>query len=788
MKAIKIITLVLLLTIIICYAYTQKTLLPLSGKVKIHNLLDEVQVYQDAYGIPHIDAKNSKDAYRTLGYLFASQRLFQMEMLRRIVRGTLSEIYGPEFLTADTMLRTLGFARTAKNILAHPNNKIHPEALVQLDAFLDGANQFIADATLPLEFLLLGIRPEPFTRADVIGVPLYMSLTFAEGMISDLTFLSLKDKMDAAMLETLMSRDKVDWKLFQEKVAMPAVNSIRKTVDSIAKVTPLFYGSNSWVLSGGRSKSGFPILANDPHIAYSNPAIFIEAHIRYPGFEIYGHYIPLIPFAVLGHHEHAGWAMTMSETDDLDFYIEKINPENPDEVQYRNEWVKIKKYNETINIKGEPPKTIIVQETPHGPLMGNTEYTVEGFDLAIKWQALMDDNNIFQTFYELPRANSIDELKSAIAHATAPGLNISWVHRKGDIAWWVLNRIPKRPEGFNGSMPVPGWNGEFEYEGYLSIDENPHLTNPINGAIVSANYKPQVKGYEHIPGYWQPAGRYFRIAKLLEAQEKWSIEELKKIQTDSYVPKGSNFNQIYLNALKAENLNSLEVAALDALKAWDGASDKLNIASSIYHMTTGFLIQDIFRDDLGDELYDNFGKGSDMWLALTAVVFDPNNPFWDDTTTPANEAPKDIIGRSFSKAIRELEKRLGKNIKAWQWGKLHLLEFEHPFGKKPPLDLLFNIGPYPADGGRYQINNIAFDKKGTNFSALHGPATRRLIDFKDARTSLGIIPTGNSGNIFDKDFDNQAPLYLQGQYREQIMQWDKIYTLPQLLFYSRLLQ
>lgn len=782
MKYLKLAALALTSIIFLVFIYIQKTSLPHSGKIKIENLTSQVELYQDQYGIAHIKAQNDKDAYRVLGHFFASQRLFQMEMLKRIVRGTLSEMYGAEFIEADKLLRTFGFYRKAKEVVEYQKKLTTPEAMQQVEAFLEGVNHYIQTQPAPIEFILLGMEPTPFDIYDVVGIGGYMALTFAEGMLSDLTFLDLKEKLNPQMLSTLMSRDSVDWKIFEDKVALPTSQRIQKAINSIGSVAPLFYGSNSWVLAGSRTKSGFPILANDPHIAYSNPAVFIEAHIQYPGFEVYGHFLPLVPFAILGHTPYSAWAITMSETDDMDFYIEKINPENPNQVMFNNEWVELEKISETIYVKDQGPIQLEVRQTPHGPIIDNTKYGVTGYTLSIKWAALAKENNNLETFYQLPRAQNVLQFKNALAHSTSPGLNFSWVHKKGDIAWWVMNRIPKRPDGFIPDMPMPGWNGKYEYIGYLSIDDNPHQVNPTSGMIVTANYKPQIKAFENIPGYWQPGGRYFRIVKLLNSQKKWDVEELKKIQLDSFVPKGSNFTPIYLANVDTSKLAALEIKALDKLKNWDGSSYMQDVASSIYHMTTGILIQDIFRDQLGDK-YDTFSKGSDMWAALKTVMHDPNSLFWDNSKTEKVETPSEIITEAFIKAIKELQRRLGTNVDAWQWGKLHLVEFGHPFGKKKPLDLIFNIGPYPADGGRYQINNIAFDKSGTNFSALHGPATRRLIDMSDPTMSWGILPTGNSGNVFDENFDDQTPLYLQGKYRHQVMLWEKINKMPKIIFY-----
>ncbi len=753
------------------------------GNIDLNSISSEVHVYYDDFGVPHIEGENTKDVFRALGFVTASDRLFQMDLLRRIVSGRLSEIFGDATIEADILLRTLKIKETGRKQFQLHKEKFPKELIDQMQAYLDGVHEYIEKKPLPIEFDLLGYKPEKFTMEDMASISGYMGLTFAEGLIGDVVLSELKEKLPKAKLDILRSGAKTDINYFPSKkvVHMNFLDQIDKGLKQIENVFPLFHGSNSWVLSGSRTESGFPILGNDPHIAVSNPHIFFEAHIKTPDIEVYGNYIPLIPFPIMGHTPYSAWGITMAEVDDMTIYEEKINPENEEQVMFKGEWVKVEKELTEIVVKDSDSIILELRSTPHGPLLNKTKHSVEGKTLALSWSLYLDENKSIQSLYELPYAKTVDEFRVATSHATAPALNISWVNNTGDIAWWVLGRFPKLPEGVPYDLVLNGWSGEHEIEGFYEHQENPHEVNPESGVIITANYKPQQEEFKHFEGYWQPGGRYFRIQELLEQNRLWSLQSLKSVQLDSFIPIYTQLKEQMISLIDTKDLNQLEKQSLEILNKWNGESLKDSIASSIYHHLLYFVQVNIFKDELGTELYERFGKTAEVWHSMKELLFLPNHSFWDDVNTDRVENAKNIINKSFKQAVIKLSVSKGARAKNWAWGEFHHVTYEHPLGKVKPLNLLFNIGPIQANGGRYTINNIGHKRSSANFKVVHAPATRRLIDMQKPREAIGIIPTGNSGNFLSPHYSDQTVPYHNGEYRVQTMDWGKIRKSKQLI-------
>lgn len=331
-----------------------------------------------------------------------------------------------------------------------------------------------------------------------------------------------------------------------------------------------------------------------------------------------------------------------------------------------------------------------------------------------------------------------------------------------------MGLIPIRPDGVNSKEVLNGWSGEHEYLGYLPTSKNPSLLNPKSGYIASANYAPIYEGDHPMPGYYQPSERYERIVKLIESKEKWSLTDMKVLQTDQVVATASWMIPILLDQIDVPTVVS------SYLRNWQGQSDKDSIASSLYHLWTVHILKNIVFDELGEIRYTNFSRTADSWHFFKSVLKNPNSPWWDNIKTPKVETMAMIIKTSLKESLEYLKKNLGEDNKTWNWGKIHTLEYPHPFGKKKPLDKIFNRGPFQASGGFFQINNMSNSRADFSFSISLGPSVRRLIDFKSPKDSLAILPSGNSGNPISKFYDDQIVLFLEDEYREATMDWEKI--------------
>lgn len=732
-----------------------------------------VEIKYDEFGVSHIYATNEEDAYFSLGFVMARDRLWQMEILRRAAAGRLSEILGDKTIEIDKLMRKLFIRRSQVEYLKNNKHLINPKAMRLAGSFLRGLNHYIANENLSLEFTILGFNPEKWSFEDVLSIGGVVTLSFAEGIIADSLMASLLQDFDRPLLEELVVKMKGDkvYQNFNKQKSQVVIKETLSQLDSLlsfARPLGLFKGSNSWVVSGKKTQSGKALLSNDPHIGFSKPGFWYEAHIQTPSFELYGHYLPGVPFAGLGHNDKMGWAITMSEIDDIDLYIEKIDPKNPNAILYKGQSVVLERFEEVIKVKNSAPINLTVARGPHGPIVDETKYDQapkSGFLPAIKWSYLRKDNHLINTLFGLNRMESAKDLAGAIKHATAPGFNISIADAEGNIGWHVMGAIPVRPEGVSGAFPMEGWHGEHDYIRYLDIMENPHLYNPEKGYIVSANYYPEVDfGHQH-EGFFQPSERYERLENIFAAKSNWSVEEIKKVFVDNYFQGHDEITNAFISDLD-QSKPALKAVAKE-LKNWDGKCEVSSIGCSYFMYLTRKINKLALIDQMGEERYHAFTKVADYWHFFKNLIKDPQSRWWDDSRTTKLEKKKDIVNMAAVEMISDFDQRFGKN--AVTWGELHQLTFEHLLGKVKPLNYLFNKGPYPIGGGYSIVNNLASARADEGFSVAHGPSTRRIVDFINPKKTQGILPIGNSGNIFDPHAHSQIDLYLKGEFRSQYM-------------------
>jgi penicillin G amidase len=741
----------------------------LNGKLVLPGLKSEVRVIRDNWGIPHIFAGDELDSFRALGFVAAQDRLFQMDIQRRLANGQLSEIVGNAALPSDKLARTLGFRHYAEKLLA--SNSIQPETLRAAEAFRDGVNSFIATQTLPIEFKILGYRPRPFEIVEMLAFAGYMSYGFSEAFRGDLLYSDLirdipGDKVDelrggvegAAPTIANASSIRIDPSLF-----------LALHDNAIAQSFGAFDGSNSWVAGPSRSKSGYALLANDPHIGFSKPSIWYEAHIVSPAMEVYGHFISFIPFPILGHTRDIAWAITMSEVDDMDFYREKVNPQDPHQVSFRGHWVPLEVREERITVKGNPDVVLPIQTGPHGPLIQHLLAQKPDELIAVKWQYHEPDNRVLETFFRLTHAKTIANYTDALRIAKSPGLNLSYADKSGNIAWWVLGQIPDRPSTSRPDMVMDGSSGIDEYLGYIPFDSNPHLVNPAEGLIITANNKPAANTAYPLHGYFQPSERIVQLARLLDAQREWSAEEFKRVQTNQDEVFAAEQLSLLLPRVRTPQ-GAIEKSAFSILQRWNGRSDKSSTGAAIYNEWRSQILRLALLDELGEERFKAFCSIADAWHFYKRLIGNPSSPWWDNVSTgELAESADDIVSRAFTQALLILKNRFGGDIRQWTWGRLHTIEYGHPLGRLKPLNLIFNAGPYAAGGNYSQVDAMAPERGEEAFEVLSGPSTRRIIDFADINRSWGINPLGNSGNLTSRHERDQAELFLRGEYRPQLM-------------------
>ena len=745
--------------------------------LNLEGLIEPVEVYYDNYGIPHINAQNNKDMMFALGYTMASDRLFQMDLLRRIGSGRLSEVFGEKTFEPDKLLRTLGIRKQMNENWKKFKRSAPKEMLEEIDAFMEGLNLYIKEGPKPMELKLLRYKIEPFSIVDSLSVAGYMGLNFAESLIVDVMYTDLLDEVSSEDVELIFSRGYKDDKIasFHANNYKPSDEYyalIGKSLSTLLDQFTLFHGSNAFALSPKRSKSGKAILANDPHIGFGLPSVWYEAHIKSPSYESYGHYIPLIPYPGLSHNKDRAWGITMAKFNEMDVYQETFHPDDKNLVLYKGSYVKVKNHTEIIKVKGEKDYSLEVRNTPHGPVLDETKHGKLNKGLSLEWQFLSPENNPALALYLLSKSKDIEDLAPALKHATSPSFMFTFADSKGNIGWHVMGRIPVLPNGFNGKYILDGASGAQDYNGYLNIEENPHLYNPESGMIAMANQKPLIKTKKNINGMWLSSQRQRRLHTILSGKEKWSAEELKKVQTDKTVYDYDNRFKKHIQFIEPKN--KTEKKALSLLLDWDGVSDIEKPQTTIYYAIKANLIKNILLDELGKERLKEYTKITDTYTFLNLMLQGEKSKLWDVKGTEKIETREDIIQKSFQDSIKFLIKKFGSRIENWSWGRAHTLTFNHSLGKVFPLNLIFNLGPYPAHGGGGMVSNFGGDKADLNFDVIYGPSTRRIIDFADPENSFGVLPTGNSGDRFSKHYKDQIRLFFNNEYRPQLLNFKDI--------------
>ena len=749
-----------------------------SGELQLAGLKAPVTLRYDEFGVPHIEAANEDDLYRALGYAHAQDRLFQMEMVRRLSRGELAEVLGEKLVETDSLFRTLGIRAHADAYAAREFAQIDTPAKKALLAYLDGINQYQATRPAPLEFEILGIPKRPFTPADTVSVAGYLAYSFAAAFRTEPVLTQIRDQLGADYLKIFDLGWRPEGAVRSASRLSPGdwqdLTRLARLSDEAlgAAALPAFEGSNAWAISGARSASGKPLLAGDPHIAFSTPAVWWEAHLKSPGFELYGHFQALNPTALLGHNGRFGWSLTMFQNDDLDLVAETVNPANADEVMVRGQWVKLQTRDETIRVKGKPDVVLKLQRSPHGPIVNRVfgADTVGKTPIAMWWAFLETENPILEAFHELNRADTLDKARAAASKIHAPGLNVVWANAAGDIGWWAAGKLPQRPAGVNPSFILNGAKGEGEKPGFHPFSANPQEENPARGYIVSANHQPA--GSEAVPGYYNLRDRVQRLDEALrQGGKRWDTAASQALQLDVQTAYGPRLLAPLIPALRAAAGSDAEQTRLvEQLAAWRGDYPLESVAATVFSQLRYELARAAFVDELGEAQFDNLRRTRVVDEALGHLFADANSPWWDDRRTPQQrETREDIVKAAWGATLAQLRQLYGADSQGWNWGRAHTLTHEHPLGKQPPLDKIFNVGPLPVPGGHETPNFMATRLSPAPWSAPFGPSTRRVIDFADAMHALGSNPVGQSGVWGDAHYDDQAAAHAQGRYRSEYL-------------------
>lgn len=748
------------------YFYTQSLKPDYSGELQIDGLTNKVEVYFDDYGIPHIYAQNEDDLYLAFGYLHAQERLWQMDLLRRIAPGRLSEFFGQDMVEIDQFFRTLSIDQYSSKMANQLKSQTESPVLRLSKQYLNGINQFVEQGYTPIEYTLAGVEKSPFELKDIYNVIGYMSFSFAHAHKLDPWATAMMDKLGPYYLKDLsLSVDPSTTliKNYPNAEAYLALSThTQKVMDGLP--VPKWLGSNSWVIAPQRSATGQVLFANDPHIDYASPSVWYEAHLNAPNREIYGYFVAGLPFGLLVHNQDFAMGLTMFENDDIDFFEEQIDPENQDRYLFKEESKAIQTRNETILLKDADPIEMTVRSTHHGPIVNDVVDGLSDASPTSMWWALTAfDNSMLDVAYAFNMAQGIDDVREAASQIHAAGLNVMYGDSAGNVAWWASAKLPIRPDHVNSKLIMDG-SGADEYEGFLEFGQNPQAENPPWGYVYSANNQPDTINNQLYPGYYLPEDRGRRIVELIEGQEQIDLAFMEAMLTDDINPTSAELKEILIKSSQAETRTSAYL--ISVLEEWNGSHQLDDKGPVIYETLIYQVMKNALADEMGLSEFEAFTATNSFKRTLAKLLLNEVSIWWDDTSTNEEEDRKTIINRSLEQTASILTEAFGADLSRLRWGALHQLEHDHPFGQVEALRPYFNVGPYEAPSGIEVLNNIGFALDGDlSFDATFGPSTRRIIDFSDQRNSRSILPTGNSGNIFSPHYKDQAEMYLKGEFR-----------------------
>ncbi len=748
------------------YIWLRESLPQLDGSVSLSGLRAPVDIVRDRNGVPHIYAGSIADAYFALGFVHAQDRLWQMEMNRRIGAGRLSEALGPATLDTDKFLRTLGVRRVAVATL----KALDADTRRGLDAYAAGVNAFLAQRSgpLPPEFLLTGIKPEPWQSADSVAWIKMMAWDLGANWRSELLRMRLAKKLSPAQIGEFLPPYPGDAPL-----AIADYAALYRQLDASKLAALALAGlsedgaSNNWVVAGSHTQSGKPLLANDPHLGLAAPAVWYLAHLSAPGFEVIGATLPGVPGVVLGRNKHIAWGFTNTGPDVQDLYIERIDGAR---VLAPQGWQPLGTHAETIKVKGQPDVTLTVRASRHGPLISDVfkpaaDALPQNFALAFAWTALREDDLSMQAAGKFASARNWSEFLAAARDFHSPQQNMVYADTEGNIGYIAPGRVPvRKPENdLKGQAPAPGWDAKYDWDGFIPFDQLPQSYNPAAGSIVTANQKIVPNDYPHyITSEWVLPYRAERIRQLLDATPKHTLQSFGAIQADTV---SLQVREILPLLLKARTENGEAQQVLQQLGRWDANMTLAGAEPLIVSAWLRELGRLIYADELGDLFNAEWAHRAEFMQHVLADTGGQGH-WCDDVNTPARETCAELLPKALDLALADLKRRYGEDRGKWRWGEAHFALSEHrPFGRQPQLARLFDIRvPSPGDTYTVDVGRNTLSNEAAPYASRHAASLRALYDLADPDKSVYIHSTGQSGNLLSPLYKNFAERWARVEY------------------------
>ncbi|HEX9253251.1 MAG TPA: penicillin acylase family protein [Ignavibacteriaceae bacterium] len=770
----------------IFYHMLSSSLPQYAGEIKSSKIINDIEIYRDSFAVPYIIAQSDEDVAFALGYLHAQERLFTMDMIRRAGEGRLAEILGEKAIPFDNMFRTVGIKRNIEKNLS----LYDPAVMKILQAYSNGVNEYLKErkGNYAIEFDVLGYQPEQWKPIHSLIVVKMMAWELNISWWTDLSFAELIQKLGKEkVLEILPDYPENAPTIIADNFKfLPKINSTLAETDKAFRQmmgwTGTHIGSNNWVVNANKSVSGKPIIANDPHLAFSAPGKWYAAVIKSKEWNAAGVTLPGVPGVVIGKGENISWVLTNVMNDDADFYFEKLDSSKT-KYFIDGQWQNLKIIKDTIKVKDGKDQVITIKETHRGPIISNIHpfkfiYNKDDLDIqpiSMRWSGNEFSDEML-AFYKLNKAKNWNEFRDAVKYFGIPGQNFVYGDAQGNIGYIMGARVPIRKSN-NPTLVFDGTNSENDWKGFVPVSEIHFILNPAENFIASANNKALKNFKYHISNLWEPSSRIDRIRELLTSKPKQSVEDFKKYQMDQVSPYARTIVPYVLKAfegikVKDKNLNT----SLELLSKWDFDLNKYSQTPAIYAVFLKFLLKNIYHDEMGDDLYNRFVFLANVpYRSLLQILEKPESVWFNDVKTKKQETREEIIRKSLADALTYLEENYGKDLVNWQWGRLHQVTFKHAFsGNFSLLDKYINIGPSEIGGDGTTLFNTEYSFaesieeysmfRHKEFDNVLGPSMRFIFDFANPDEFYLILTTGESGNVMSENYRDQTPFWLNGKY------------------------
>ena len=739
----------------------------IDGELAVTILDQDVTVTRDEKGVPHIFAKTDADLYRAQGYVQAQDRLFQMDLARRQASGRLSEIIGEATINTDKHFRTFSLRDAAEKSLAAYDD----ESKQVLEWYAEGVNAFIAQAkesnTLSYEFALLGYEPEEWTVVDSLTIGKYMAYDLG-GNWNTLAFRhwALQNFDEEKAKELFIKYPENASAIIEANIQNPVAVAGQFSAEMLPNE---FNGSNNWVVSGDKTKSGTPILADDPHLGLSTPSIWYQMHLQSPQQNVSGVIFAGIPGIILGHNDEIAWGVTNVGPDVQDLYIEIPNPDNPTQFRYDGKWEQAEVRDESIKVKDGETVDFEVVVTRHGPIMTDLAFkdTEPTAQFSMQWTALQPTAEL-RAVLGFNKAKTWSDFEKALEDFKAPAQNFVFASKDGTIAYKANGQIPIRKQG-EGQLPVPGDSSDYGWEGFIPWDELPTLVNPKEGFIATANNQVIGEDYPyHITDFWAQPYRFERIKEVLEANDAITVEDMMALQMDQHNLYAREFLPDLLTSLKEKDQDGKYAEIIAMLEKWDMVDAKESGAPLVFHTLMIKLQEVLFKDQMPEDMYGIMYGKFNITDQLLRTAYSGEKSIWIEEQGGIDET----IYKAFELTIAQLEDQFGKNSSKWQWGDYHQLTFDHTLGSASPiLAAYFNAKKVPIGGSKVTVQAADNDLAG---NVDHGASWRFVVDVGDLSSAYHIVGPGQSGHVKSDWYQDQVLDWANGDYHQTFIKQEEI--------------